>query len=128
MNPAGGHPTRIAIRNLASKNSSSNFKNFVHKRIPFAEREKAAYLILRRAGLSINQISKAFGRSTSVIHRALTRVETFGHNLDVWCRRVDIRKLPYKTRMRMASFRWRKMLKLLSQWTLWVCGEGDRPP
>ena len=101
---------------------------FRRRRIPFLQREKAAYLILRRVGLSINQISEAFGRSCSVVHRVLKKARYAGHNLDVWCRRLDIRKLPYKARMRAASFRWFQMLKLLSAWESWICGEGEEPP
>ena len=92
-------------------------------RIPFLEREKAAYVKLRRVGLSINQIAAAFGRSTSVIHRALKRV--IAHKT---LRRFDMRKLPHQARMRMASFRWARMLKLLHLWELWICGERDEPP
>ena len=97
-------------------------------RIPFMVREKAAYLILRKKGLSINLIAKAFGRSTSVIYRALVKVERYWHNLDVWGRRVDMRKLPYRARMRGSSIRRFKMFQLLAAWEAWVCGEGDKPP
>jgi len=92
-------------------------------RIPFLEREKAAYIKLRRVGLSINQIAAAFGRSTSVIHRALKRVMV--HKT---LRRFDIRKLPFQARMRAASFRWATLLKLLHLWELWICEERDEPP
>ena len=97
-------------------------------RVPFLEREKAAYLILRRVGLSINQISAAFGRSTSVIHRALVRAEKYGHNLDVWLRRRDMRKLPYRVRMLLSRIRLKKMFDLLAAWESWICGEEERPP
>ena len=97
-------------------------------RVPFVEREKAAYAILRRVGCSINQIARAFGRSTSVVHRVLTRLEKYGHNRDVWGRRRDMRKLPYQARMRMSVRRWVKMLKLLSAWETWICGEEEEPP
>ncbi len=92
-------------------------------KVPFLEREKSAYIKLRRVGLSINQIAAAFGRSTSVIHRALKRV--IDHKT---LRRFDMRKLPYQARMRMCSFRWARMLKLLHLWELWICGEKDEPP
>jgi len=92
-------------------------------RVPFLQREKAAYVKLRRVGLSINQIAKAFGRSTSVVHRTLKRVLAYKT-----LRRFDMRKLPRRARMLMASFRWSKMLKLLPQWEAWICGEEERPP
>lgn len=102
---------------------------YTRKRIPFCEREKAAYLILRRTGLSINQISNAFGRSTSVIHRVLMKAEQRGTRfLSVWGQRFDLRKMKGVEQARSTHFKWFKMLKLLSQWTLWVCGEGERPP
>lgn len=92
-------------------------------KVPFLEREKAAYLKLRRLGLSINQIAKAFGRSTNVVWRALKRLQQRGI-----LRLVDMRKLPYQARMRAASYRWATMLKMLHLWELWICGERDEPP
>lgn len=101
----------------------------LHKRrIPFMVREKAAYLILRRKGLSINLIAEAFGRSTSVVHRALVKVERYRYNLDVWGRRIDLRKLAYRTRMRVSAFKRWKLFQQLSAWEAWICGEGDKPP
>ena len=97
-------------------------------RVPFLEREKASILILRRKGLSINQISNAFGRSTSVVHRVLVRAEKYGHNLDVWLRRRDMRKLPFKARMYWNRFRFNVLLNLLAAWESWICGESERPP
>jgi transposase len=97
-------------------------------RIPFCKREKAAYAILRRKGLSINQISKAFGRSTSVIHRALTRLEKHGHNKFVNGSRIDIRKLPYRVRMALSVKRWKTMMKQLGNWETWILGDGVEPP
>lgn len=92
-------------------------------RIPFIGREKAAYIKLRRVGLSINQISKAFGRSTSCVFRVLKRAEALKT-----LRRFDMRKLPYQARMRACSFRWARMLKLLHLWEAWICGEEEQPP
>jgi len=92
-------------------------------RVPFLEREKAAYGKLRRKGLSINQISRAFGRSTSVVSRILKQLQQRGI-----LRRFDMRKLPYRARMRVAAFRWATMLKLLPAWETWICGEGEEPP
>ena len=86
-------------------------------------REKAAYVKLRRKGLSINQIAAAFGRSTSVVHRALKRVMTYGI-----LHRFDMRKLPHQARMRACRFRWATLLKLLHLWELWISGEEEEPP
>lgn len=92
-------------------------------RVPFVEREKAAYIKLRRVGLSINQIARAFGRSSSCVFRILKRAEALKT-----LRRFDMRKLPYMVRMRLSSFRWATMLKLLHLWELWICGEEEKPP
>jgi len=92
-------------------------------KIPFLEREKAAYLKLRRLGLSINQISAAFGRSTSVVQRTLKQLQRRGI-----LHYIDMRKLPFQARMRAASRRWATMLKLLHLWELWICGEEEEPP
>lgn len=92
-------------------------------RRPFGVREKSAYFSLRRLGYSINQIAAAFGRSTSVVHRALKKLLLQGV-----LRRVDIRKLPYKPRMLASSFRWARLLKLLSDWKLFAEGVGEKPP
>ena len=93
------------------------------KRIPFLSRERAAYVKLRRVGLSINQIAAAFGRSTSAVHKAIK------YNENLSClRRFDLRKLPPTLRARSASFRWQTLIKLMSQWEAWICGEGEKPP
>ena len=97
-------------------------------RIAFMPREKTAYLVLRRVGLSINQISKAFGRSTSVVHRILTKNERFGYNKDVWLRRMDLRKYPWQLKMRLCTMKWQTMLKLIAQWEQFICGEEAKPP
>jgi len=97
-------------------------------RIGFAPREKASYLILREKGCRIQHIAELFGRSTSVIHRALHKAQKHGYNLDVWRRTLDLRKIPYLTRMRSGIYKRLRMLKLADQWILFALGEGDKPP
>jgi hypothetical protein len=81
-------------------------------------REKAAYIILRRKLVSINELSKAFGRSTSVIHRIL----------QVAGGRRDLRKLPARTRI-LASLRNHKMMMTrLAAWEAFILGNGEKPP
>ena len=92
-------------------------------RIPFFQREKAAYIKLRRVGLSINQIAKAFGRSTSVIFRTTKNAESLNT-----LRRFDIRKLPNRIRRMSASLRYRLLMKLLPQWISWILEEVEEPP
>jgi len=92
-------------------------------RVPLLQREAAAYVKLRCVGLSINQIAKAFGRSTSVVHRILKKNLRYGV-----IRRFDMRKLPYRARIWMSRRRWEKMLRLLTAWEAWICGEGEKPP
>jgi len=92
-------------------------------RVPFLAREKAAFVKLRRAGLSINQIAEAFGRSRSAVHRAIKFAEGLGT-----LRRFSLRKLPAGLRRRSASFRWQTLMKLMPKWIAWICEEEERPP
>lgn len=92
-------------------------------RVPFMQREKSAYLILRRKGVSYNQIADCFGRSVSVVFRAIRKVRAFAG-----LRREDLRKLPRRRREFNASKSHFFMVKLRSAWEAWVCGEGERPP
>ena len=121
-------PKQTTPRNHASKKERNLIDKKVSYRVPFLQREKAAYLILRRVGCSINLIAKAFGRSTSIIHKILVKAQKFGYNLDAWCRPVDLRKLPRQRRLRISAFRRFKMFTLLSQWESWICGEEGEPP
>ena len=93
------------------------------QRIKFLCREKAAYIKLRRVGLSINQIAEAFGRSTSAVFKTIKVAEGLQT-----LRGVDLRKMPAHVRLRSASFRWQTLMKLLPLWEAWILGEGDRPP
>lgn len=91
-------------------------------------KEKAAYLILRRKGLSYNTIAECFGRSTSVVYRVIQRATSFKPKYDVWRRKADIRKLPYLVRMRFAAKAHHLMLKLREAWAEWVSSEEGDPP
>jgi len=93
------------------------------KRIPFLNREKAAYVKLRRVGLSINQIADAFGRSRSAVHRAIKFAEGLGT-----LRRFSLRKLPAGLRRRSASFRWQTLMKLMPKWIVWITEGSEKPP
>jgi len=80
-------------------------------------REKAAYIILRRKQVSINEMSKIFGRSSSVLHRILANT-----------RSLDLRKLPARTRV-LGSLRTHKtMMKLQLAWEAFILGIGEKPP
>ena len=92
-------------------------------RVPYLIRERAAYIKLRRVGLSINQISKAFGRSTSQIFKVIKNAEGLQT-----LRGYDLRKLPSHIRRRSASFRWQTLMKHLSAWEMWIAGCGEKPP
>lgn len=93
------------------------------QRIPFLCREKAAMIKLRRVGLSINQISDFTGRSTSVVRRILRNAQKMG-----LIRNNSLRKLPYRGRMRMASYRRALLEKLRDRWNAWICGAEGEPP
>ena len=92
-------------------------------RFHLAPREAAAYVILRRQGVSVNQIATAFGRSRSIVHRILKRNVGYGV-----LKRFDLRKLPSYTRRLSAARTWNTMLWLLGGWEAWIFGEGDKPP
>lgn len=95
----------------------------VKRRVPFYGREKAAYIKLRRLGLSINSIAEAFGRSTSVVWKTVK----FNEGLET-LRSFDLRKSSHVGRARMASFRRSLLYTLLDEWVLWIEGERDEPP
>jgi len=84
------------------------------KRLP---REAAAYVILKRKGQSINNMTKLVGRSTSFIHRILKKV----------CFQ-DLRKIPRIPRLRRASRNRFLLLKSMDSWISWILGEGEKPP
>lgn len=92
-------------------------------RIAPLQREKSAIIKLRKQGYPTNMISKALGRSTSYIHRVLV---TAVQRLTI--RKIDMRKLPAKTRLRCAAIRWNCLQKFMPMWEKWICGEGDKPP
>ena len=92
-------------------------------RVPFLCREKAAYIKIRRQGVSLNQIAKAFGRSTSAVFRITKRAED-----RETLRGFDLRKLPDHIRKRTASYKWGTLMKLLKVWEQWIAGEGEQPP
>jgi len=86
-------------------------------------REKAAYIKLRRIGLSLNQIAEAFGRSTSCVWKTIKNAEGYKT-----LRRFDLRKLPNLPRRRSAKYRHITLMKLLPKWISWILEEQERPP
>jgi len=91
-------------------------------RVPFFRREKAAIIKIRRQGVSINQLTKAFGRSTSCIHRIVKNAERYG------LEHFDKRKLPPLLRRRSASFRWQTLMNLMPKWIAWITESVEKPP
>ncbi|MGQ9624799.1 MAG: helix-turn-helix domain-containing protein [Candidatus Bathycorpusculaceae bacterium] len=85
-------------------------------------REKAAIVILRKKGYRIHELAKFLGRSTSFIHRVLSRNYLLG------LRRDDKRKMPCKTKKYWRFKRWAKLVALWEKWEMWILGEGDKPP
>jgi len=88
-------------------------------RIKFLPREKASYIMLRRLGYSLQELSETFGRSTSVLHRILKRA---GFRL------TDLRKLPARVRKLAHARRTRTMMFLARAWEAFMLGEGEKPP
>jgi hypothetical protein len=86
-------------------------------------REKAAALMLRKKGYSINQLSQFLGRSSSLIHQIVAFNQALGT-----VPRSDLRKLPGQTKKLSAQkFRF-TMEKWVSAWLPFILGEVDRPP
>lgn len=92
-------------------------------RIPVSGRESASYVLLRRKDYSINAIAKAFGRSSSVIHKRIERAVEFGI-----LKLGDKRKIPNAIRRARAVFEWRRMLKYLPRWQEWILSDEGEPP
>lgn len=92
-------------------------------RIGLLAREKAALIILRRQGYSINILSRAFSRSPSVIHRVLKRAYSYGS-----LKRLDMRKIPNRVRLLHRLYSWRKLMSLWSRWLDFMLSEEGEPP
>jgi len=65
-------------------------------RIKISNRESSAYIVLRRKGLSLTTISKAFGRSLSVVHKRISRNKRYESSK---FRFLDKRKFPPRIRL-----------------------------
>ena len=97
-------------------------------RKPVSHREAVAYAKLYELGYSINQVARAFGRSTSVVYRRLCQYIRWGLLKRRGYVPQDLRKLPTRTRLVRARRRWQDLLKYLPLWLAWIDGEGDEPP
>lgn len=92
-------------------------------------REKASWAKLRNAGLSINQIAAFSSRSTSVVQRALKRLESHGAvHKSIWMNSFDMRKLRGRANRLRNKNRWDKLLTLWHAWELWILGLEEKPP
>ena len=93
-------------------------------RIPWAPREKACILFLRKKyRYSLNQLAEAFGRSVSLVHQVCKWNETIG-NLK-W---MDNRCLPGRVKKIAAARMTRQLRRFMRMWQAWILGDGDRPP
>lgn len=86
-------------------------------------REKSAVVKYRELGYSINHISKAFGRSTSWIHKVLKRAESLGI-----LRHTSNRKQPRLCLLRTCRKRLFLALSYMKLWEGWILGEEGEPP
>jgi hypothetical protein len=94
-----------------------------YKKRKSGPREKVAIIKLRRLGYSINQLSKAFSRSTSFIHKAIRTGITRGI-----IHMVQMRKLPSAARLRCSSIRRKTLDSYIQGWLMFAAGIGDKPP
>lgn len=97
------------------------------QRIPLLPRERAALIILRQKGHSINNLAAFMGRSTSVVHRILSR-ELSRHWRLRKLRFFDLRKLPAQMKKRIAAAAWRKLMLLRARWLQFITSEEGEPP
>lgn len=86
-------------------------------------REKAAIILLRRHGYTINQLAGFLGRSTSFIYRVLRTAI-----LRLTLRSIDMRKLPGTIRLSTSIRRRLSMEKYRAGWEAFLLGAEDKPP
>jgi transposase len=86
-------------------------------------REKCAIIKLTNLGYSINQLSDAFGRSTSFVHKCVRNSINVGI-----AHFVSKRKMPSQIRLACAANRRRMLQKWISLWEAFILGEVDKPP
>lgn len=79
--------------------------------------------MLRRLGYATQIIAKAFGRSTSIVHRILRFNEQLGA-----LRIFDLRKLPTRIKRLQNARQHKSILRFLASWEKWILGEGEKPP
>jgi hypothetical protein len=86
-------------------------------------RIKATIIKLSCLGYSINQLARAFGRSTSFVHKCVRTsiIRGLAHF-------IDKRKLPATTRLRTSSLRRKMLSKFIIGWLQFARGEVDKPP
>lgn len=86
-------------------------------------RIKATLIKLSNLGYSINQLAKAFNRSTSFVHKCVRTsiIRGLAHF-------IDKRKLPAATRLRTSSLRRKMLSKFIIGWLQFAKGEVDKPP
>jgi len=93
--------------------------------VPLFQREKAAYVYLRRRfHYSISVLSQAFGRSTSVIHRILK------FNVAIGAIPRFSNKENCGNRIRTLSLvrQQNDIYRIVKAWEAWILGEGEKPP
>jgi len=95
-----------------------------HYRIPVSPRERTAYIKLRRFGYTINAIAKAFGRSTSIVHRTLTKAWMMLYRLKL----KDMRKIPCYARQMHALYSPRTLRKHILAWEKWILSSDEAEP
>jgi len=85
-------------------------------------REKAAMIILRKQGVSINTIAQFLGRSRSIIHKTLKANYLFG------LRKIELRKLPNHIRVNDSRKNRSLMEQLRLKWENFILGSEAKPP
>jgi hypothetical protein len=80
-------------------------------------------MLRKNHGYTINALSKAFGRSSSLIHAVLKFNGAIG-NLPI----KDLRRLPDRVKKIGASRMTRQLNFFLEAWQDFICGLMEKPP
>lgn len=108
---------------IAKSKDYPHYKQRRH-RVKYDLREKECYIRLSRLGYSINIIAKLFKRSTSAVHRRLSRSVFYIEKAGV----LDLRKLPRQVREKAAHINHKTLLRLGRAWLMYAIGQEDKPP
>jgi hypothetical protein len=92
-------------------------------RIPVLSRERVAWIKLRRIGYQQSHLAKAFGRSSSLINRAIKKAILRGILTP-----LDLRNFTPAQRKTRSAKLWFLLMKWLPAWNAWIISGEGKPP